>query len=200
MFQLPPPGVPHVWNDVSEPQQRKVELWARNGREFCESGDFHVTFGFILHAVNLRHGTDGFTSPPKEGALRIFSPEKFDGLNPQTWVPKASTLTSRPPKPLMKQYFSKVYSNRTTLEKVYSNETAHTELAALQLVKKYHLKFKPVQQNCCMNAQEFQSLICQEINKGQYNKRVHNCKLRCLQQKVTASDPECLVLYTVHRT
>ena len=28
-FQLPPPGVPHVWNDASEPQQRKVELWAR---------------------------------------------------------------------------------------------------------------------------------------------------------------------------
>jgi hypothetical protein len=26
----------------------------------------------LLHAVNLRHGTDGFTSPPKEGVLRIF--------------------------------------------------------------------------------------------------------------------------------
>jgi len=33
-FQLPPPGVPHVWNDASEPQQQKVELWARNCREF----------------------------------------------------------------------------------------------------------------------------------------------------------------------
>lgn len=44
-----------------------------------------------------------------------------------------------------------------------------------------------------MNAQEFQRLICQEINKGQYNKWVHNYELRCLQQKVTASDPECLV-------
>jgi hypothetical protein len=30
----------------------------------------------LLHAVNLRHGTDGFTSPPKEGALRILSPLK----------------------------------------------------------------------------------------------------------------------------
>jgi hypothetical protein len=27
----------------------------------------------LLHAVNLRHGTDGFTSPPKEGVLRILS-------------------------------------------------------------------------------------------------------------------------------
>jgi hypothetical protein len=54
------------------------ERW-NYGREiadnFAESGDFHVTF-----AVNLRHGTDGFTSPPKEGVLRIFSPEKFDGF------------------------------------------------------------------------------------------------------------------------
>ena len=50
----------------------------------------------LLHATNLRHGTDGFTSPPKEGVLRIFSPLKIrrlrPGLNPQTWVPKASTL------------------------------------------------------------------------------------------------------------
>ena len=28
----------------------------------------------LLHAANLRHGTDGFTFPPKEGVLRIFSP------------------------------------------------------------------------------------------------------------------------------
>jgi hypothetical protein len=27
-----------------------------------------------------RHGKDGFTSPPKEGVLRIFSPEKSDGF------------------------------------------------------------------------------------------------------------------------
>jgi len=50
----------------------------------------------LLHAENLRHGTDGFTSPPKEGVLRIFSSLKIrwlqPGLNPWTWVPKASTL------------------------------------------------------------------------------------------------------------
>jgi hypothetical protein len=45
---------------------------------------------------DVRHGTDGFTSRPKEGVLRIFSPLKIRRLrpclNPRTWVLKASTL------------------------------------------------------------------------------------------------------------
>jgi hypothetical protein len=55
-------------------QRRKVELWARNVREICLNANLHVTFRDILHAVKLRHGIDGFTSPPKEGVLRIVSP------------------------------------------------------------------------------------------------------------------------------
>ena len=78
MFQLPPPGVPHVWNDASEPQQRKVETCARNSREFCRK--WRLSRHFWVLDVNLRQETDGFTSPPKEGALRIFSPEKSDGF------------------------------------------------------------------------------------------------------------------------
>jgi hypothetical protein len=54
-------------------QRRKLELWARNVREFCLNADFCVTCTDLLHAVRLRHGTDGFTSPPKEGVLRNFS-------------------------------------------------------------------------------------------------------------------------------
>jgi hypothetical protein len=34
----------------------------------------------FLHAAKLQHGTDGFTSPPKEGTLRTFLPEKSDGF------------------------------------------------------------------------------------------------------------------------
>ena len=77
-------------------QRQKVELWAR-----MLSGNFaemttSTPFRDLLHAANLRHGTDGFTSPPKEGVLRIFSPLKIrrrqPGLNPRTWVLKASTL------------------------------------------------------------------------------------------------------------
>ena len=53
-------------------QRRKWELWAR-----MLSGNFakmttSTPFRDLLHAANLRHGTDGFTSPPKEGVLRIF--------------------------------------------------------------------------------------------------------------------------------
>jgi hypothetical protein len=56
------------------------------GREMAESVlptacDFHGKCRDLLHAANLRHGADGFTSPPKEGVLRIFSPEKSDGFS-----------------------------------------------------------------------------------------------------------------------
>jgi hypothetical protein len=34
----------------------------------------------FLHAAKLRHGTDGFISPLKEGMLRIFWLKKSDGF------------------------------------------------------------------------------------------------------------------------
>jgi hypothetical protein len=34
--------------------------------------DFYGKCRDLLHAANLRHGTDGFTSPPKEDMLGIF--------------------------------------------------------------------------------------------------------------------------------
>jgi hypothetical protein len=37
----------------------------------------------FLHAAKLQNGTDSFTSPPKEGMLRIFLTEKFDSFG---WV------------------------------------------------------------------------------------------------------------------
>jgi hypothetical protein len=66
--------------------------------------DSHVNRKVLLHAANLRHGTDGFTSPPKEGMLWIFFARKIRRLrlvsNPRSWVPEASMLTTRPPKSL----------------------------------------------------------------------------------------------------
>jgi hypothetical protein len=56
--------------------------------------DFHGTFSYLLHAANLRHGTDGFTSPPKEGVLRIFfalkNPTASAGFEPANLGTKAA--------------------------------------------------------------------------------------------------------------
>ena len=89
--RFPPPGA-SVRND---------EKW-NCGRERCPVvilPKFRLPhkFRYLLHAANLRHATNGSTSPPKEGVLRNFFPLKIrrlrPGLNPQTWVLKASTLT-----------------------------------------------------------------------------------------------------------
>jgi hypothetical protein len=62
----------------------------------CDT-DSHVNHRVLLHAANLRHGTDGFTSPPKEDLLWIFLPEKSDGFGRV----RTRVLTTRPPKPLL---------------------------------------------------------------------------------------------------
>ena len=64
----------YVRNDARDPSS---ERW-NCGWEICPVilPKFRLPRKFrdLLHAENLRHGTDGFTSPPKEGVLRIFSP------------------------------------------------------------------------------------------------------------------------------
>jgi hypothetical protein len=50
----------------------------------------------LLQAVNLRHGTDGFTSPPKEVVHR-----PRPGLDPRTLGPVASMLTTSPPRAIV---------------------------------------------------------------------------------------------------
>ena len=56
-----------------------------------------IHFGVLLHAANMRHGTNGFTSLPKEGVLRIFSPRKIQRLRPGLNLgTKGQHATSRP--------------------------------------------------------------------------------------------------------
>jgi hypothetical protein len=54
--------------------------------EFCLRNISIHARKVLLHAVNLRQGTDGFTSPPKEVVLRIFitlkDPSTSDGIEP----------------------------------------------------------------------------------------------------------------------
>jgi hypothetical protein len=60
----------------------------------------------LLHAANLRHGTDGFTSPLKEGVLRIIfalkNPTASAGFEPANLGTKSLHATSRPPKSIKK--------------------------------------------------------------------------------------------------
>jgi hypothetical protein len=100
---------PHVSPHEST-QRRKVELWVRNVREFCLNVDFNVIFRDLLHAVKLRHGTNDFTSPPKEGMLRIFFAINIRryrtasaGCEPANLSTKGQHATSRPPKPLSRR-------------------------------------------------------------------------------------------------
>ena len=56
----------------------------------------------LLHAAKLGHGTDPFTSPPKEGMRRIFKmPEKSNDFS-RVWTRELgyqSMPNTRPPKP-----------------------------------------------------------------------------------------------------
>jgi hypothetical protein len=54
----------------------------RNGGRILPTKHLFHACRVLLHAVNLRHGADGFTSPPKEGVLRIFITLKFHRPRP----------------------------------------------------------------------------------------------------------------------
>ena len=71
--------------------------------EFClKMPDFHVTFRDLLYGVNIRNGTNGFTSLPKEGVLRTFfalkNPTASARFEPANLGTKGQHATSRPPK------------------------------------------------------------------------------------------------------
>jgi hypothetical protein len=96
---------PH-WNSFlpSSPEallthRRERPLLAREGnwKEFSQQPAIRRRSRDFWHAPKLGHGTDYFTSPPKEGMLRIFSHRKKSGSNPRTRKPEASMLTTRPP-------------------------------------------------------------------------------------------------------
>jgi hypothetical protein len=92
----------HVPINTSAPSSERWNCgWEWSGN-FAEMTPFFSPFRDLLHATNLRHGKKGFTSLPKEGMLRNFYARKIRrlrlGVNPRSWVPEASMLTTRPPK------------------------------------------------------------------------------------------------------
>jgi len=86
----------HPCHHARAPSGGRWNCGRKMSGKFCLNADLHVTFRDLLHTVKLRHGTDVFTSSPKEGVLRIFFALKIrrlrPGANPRTWVPKASML------------------------------------------------------------------------------------------------------------
>jgi hypothetical protein len=48
--------------------------------KFSLKFDFHGNWRGVLPAAKLRHRADGLTFSPKEGLIRIFSPEKSEGF------------------------------------------------------------------------------------------------------------------------
>ena len=86
----------HVRNDGRDPSSERWNCGRERFPVILPKFRLPPKFKDLLHAANLRHGNDGFTSPPKEGVLRIFFALKIrrlrPGMNPRTWVLKASTL------------------------------------------------------------------------------------------------------------
>ena len=63
----------HACHHTGAPSGGRWNCGREMSGNFAEITTF-TPFRDLLHAVKLRHGIDGFTSPPKEGVLRIFSP------------------------------------------------------------------------------------------------------------------------------
>ena len=66
--------------------------------------DFHVPFSDLLHTVNLRHGTKGFTSLSEgrraEEFFALKNPTASAGFEPANLGTKGQHATARPLKPL----------------------------------------------------------------------------------------------------
>jgi len=63
----------HTCHHARAPSGRRWNCGREMSSNFAER-TISTPFRDLLQAVKLRHGTNGFTSSPKEGVLRIFSP------------------------------------------------------------------------------------------------------------------------------
>ena len=103
-FNFLPPGVSMRVTTREHPVAEGGTVGEKMSGKFCLNTDSQVTFRDLLQAVKLRHGTDGFTSPPKEGVLRIFfrpkNPTASAGFELANLGTKGQHATSIPPKPL----------------------------------------------------------------------------------------------------
>ena len=89
----------YLHRQVSPPETVVVKggtTWARNGQWILPENARHPRNIKGSFALNLQHGTNIFTSLPKEGVLRIFS-----SWRPADFGTKGQHATARPPKQLL---------------------------------------------------------------------------------------------------
>jgi hypothetical protein len=95
-FQLSPQEAPSVWSDASEPNSGRWNYGRETAERILPKVATSTSLLGSFTCRKARHGTEGFTSPPKVSVLRIFFARKIRRrrpcLNPRTRVPKASTL------------------------------------------------------------------------------------------------------------
>ena len=106
-----------VCNYARDPSSKRWKCGRESCPEILPKFQLPHKFRALLYAANLRHGTDGFTSPPKEGVLRIFfrpkNPTASAGLEPANLGTKGQHATPIPPKPLsIRKRKKKDVSNR----------------------------------------------------------------------------------------
>ena len=94
----------YVRNDARDPRSERWNCGRERYPVILPKFRLPLKFMDLLHAANLRHGTDGFTSPPKEGVLRIFfvlkNPTASAGFEPTNLGTIGQHATPRPPKPI----------------------------------------------------------------------------------------------------
>jgi hypothetical protein len=73
-YPLAPPGAPTPTTTREIPSRERGNYGPEMAGNFVDKWRVPRHLKVSLHAANLRHGNDGFTSPPKESMLRIFSP------------------------------------------------------------------------------------------------------------------------------
>jgi hypothetical protein len=73
----------------------KDEIGREMAGQFGLRFRLHVNRRVVLHAAKLRHGIGGFTSPPKEGMLWIFSVQKSEWFGRLRWIIKLAELSTR---------------------------------------------------------------------------------------------------------
>jgi hypothetical protein len=91
-------------SEATQIQQRKVELWERNGREFCRKWRLPCHFWVLLHAVKHDMGQTALLPLRRKVCWGFFHPKNLTasaGFVPTNLGTKGQHTTSRPPKPLL---------------------------------------------------------------------------------------------------